>query len=79
MALVGKLLMVTGQYIIVGYQLYILKDYMKLNASASARTLTIMSTCLMVTGIFCPAIIGPITDKLHRVKLPVAITLVYSG
>ncbi|MFC6255208.1 MFS transporter [Secundilactobacillus hailunensis] len=74
MALVGKLLMVTGQYIIVGYQLYILKDYMKLNASASARTLTIMSTCLMITGIFCPAIIGPITDKLHRVKLPVAIT-----
>lgn len=79
LALIGKLLMVTGQYIIVGYQLYILKDYMNLNSSAAAKTLALMSTCLMITGIFCPAIIGPITDKIHRVKLPVAITTCLLG
>ncbi|MFH5810611.1 MFS transporter [Companilactobacillus sp. FL22-1] len=79
LALIGKLLMVTGQYIIVGYQLYIFKDYMKLNAAATARTLTLMSTALMITGIFCPAIVGPIVDKLHRVKGPVAITTIMLG
>lgn len=52
----GKLLMVTGQYVIVGYQLYIFSDYMKLSTSQQESSVAIMSTILMITGIICCAV-----------------------
>lgn len=79
LALVGKLLMVTGQYVIVGYQLYIFTDYMKLGKAATAASIATMSSILMVTGILFTALAGPISDKMHRLKAPVALTTVLLG
>ncbi|MBT1161047.1 MFS transporter [Bifidobacterium sp. SO1] len=78
-ALVGKMLMVTGQYVIVGYQLYIFSDYMKLDADGQNAALKIMSMILMVTGIVFCVIAGPLADRFHRLKLPVAITTIMLG
>lgn len=79
LALAGKILMVTGQYVIVGYQLYIFTDYMKLDDKATASSVSIMSIILMITGILFCAIAGPLTDKFHRLKAPVAVTTVMLG
>ncbi|MCT3393130.1 MFS transporter [Lentilactobacillus hilgardii] len=79
LALAGKLLMVTGQYVIVGYQLYIFTDYMKLGKAATAASIATMSSILMVTGILFTALAGPISDKMHRLKAPVALTTVLLG
>lgn len=79
LALVGKLLMVTGQYVIVGYQLYIFTDYMKLNQSETANSISAVSMILMVTGIVFAAFAGPLVDKIGRLKLPVALTTVMLG
>lgn len=79
LALAGKLLMVTGQYVIVGYQLYIFTDYMKLGKSATAAAIATMSTILMITGIIFTALAGPISDKVHRLKMPVALATIMLG
>lgn len=79
LALVGKLLMVTGQYVIVGYQLYIFTDYMRLHRSAASAAIATMSTILMITGFIFTALAGPISDKIHRLKAPVALTTVMLG
>ena len=79
LALVGKMLMVTGQYVIVGYQLYIFSDYMKLDADQQSASLKIMSMILMITGIVFCIIAGPLADRFHRLKLPVAVTTILLG
>lgn len=79
LALAGKMLMVTGQYVIVGYQLYIFTDYMNLSKGATAASIATMSSILMVTGILFTALAGPISDKIHRLKAPVALTTILLG
>lgn len=79
LALAGKILMVTGQYVIVGYQLYIFTDYMKLDDKATAGSVSIMSVILMITGIVFCAVAGPLADKFHRLKAPVAVTTIMLG
>lgn len=79
LALIGKLMMVTGQYVIVGYQLYIFTDYMKLSKGATSSSIATMSAILMVTGIIFTALAGPIADHMHRLKAPVALTTILLG
>jgi MFS family permease len=79
LALIGKILMVTGQYVIVGYQLYIFTDYMKLNNNQTASSVSLMSTILMITGILFCALAGPISDHFHRLRAPVAVTTIMLG
>ena len=79
LALAGKMLMVTGQYVIVGYQLYIFSDYMKLDSDAQTAAISTMSLILMITGIVFCVIAGPLSDRFHRIKAPVAITTIMLG
>ncbi|MCO7126024.1 MFS transporter [Sporolactobacillus shoreicorticis] len=79
LALFGKILMVTGQFVIVGYQLYIFTDYMKLNNGQTASSVSLMSLILMITGIVFCALAGPISDRIHRLRAPVAITTIMLG
>lgn len=79
LALSGKMLMVTGQYVIVGYQLYIFTDYMKLGKAATAASIATMSAILMVTGIVFTALAGPIADKTRKLKGPVALSTILLG
>lgn len=72
LALIGKFMMQTAGFMISGYQLYILTDYMKLNQSVTSNTIAIISMILMVTAIIFGAISGPIADKIGRLKVPVA-------
>lgn len=68
LALFGKLLIVAAHYVIVGYQLYIFTDYMKMNAGRAASSLSIMSTILMFAGMIFAAVSGPIADKIGSIK-----------
>ncbi|MGV3184757.1 MFS transporter [Weissella paramesenteroides] len=79
LALAGKMLMVTGQYVIVGYQLYIFTDYMKLGKVETAASIATMSAILMVTGIVFTALAGPIADKTRKLKAPVALSTILLG
>ena len=74
LALIGKLCVVSAQFTVSGYQLYILTDYIKLSNEESAGYIGIISTILMVMSIVLSLFSGPIADKFHWRKWPVVIT-----
>lgn len=71
LALFGKFLIMAAAFGISNYQLYILTDYMGLDESATAATVSLVSLCLMVTALVMAAVAGPLADKLGTVKKPV--------
>ena len=73
LALIGKLCVVSAQFTVSGYQLYILTDYIKLSNEESAGYIGIISTILMVMSIVLSLFSGPIADKFHWRKWPVVI------
>lgn len=79
LAVFGKLLFVSAQFVITGYQLYIFVDYMKQSSATAAHSLSIMSTILLVTGVTFAAISGPLADRFHSLKLLVAVSTVVMG
>lgn len=79
LAVFGKLLFVSAQFIITGYQLYIFVDYMRLSSSDATHNLSVMSLILLITGVAFAIIGGPMADKFHSLKLLVAISTVVMG
>ena len=72
LALAGRLLLIFGWSMVSGYQLYILKKFCGLGKEA-ASTLATMSVISMIVLIVCSIVSGPISDKLHRRKIIVAV------
>ena len=79
LSLFGKLMIVAAHYIIVGYQLYIFTDYMRLNSAKAASSLSVMSTILMITGMIFAAVSGPIADKIGSIKKMMVVASVGFG
>lgn len=73
LALFGKFLIISANFAISGYQLYILTDYMKLDDAGTATYVAAIAMIMMVTAIVMSACAGPISDKIGRRKLPVII------
>ena len=73
LALAGRLLLIFGWSMVSGYQLYILKKFCGLGKEAAASTLATMSVISMIVLIVCSIVSGPISDKLHRRKIIVAV------
>ncbi|NEG56064.1 MFS transporter [Bifidobacterium sp. SMA15] len=72
LALFGKMLVNTATTAIMAYQLYILSDYIGLGTSGQQKYVSIISMLLMVTAIVMSIVAGPISDRIHSRKLPVA-------
>lgn len=73
LALFGKLCVVSAQFTVGGYQLYILTDYIHLADTDAARYISYISVLLMVFSLSFAFISGPIADRLHVRKWPVVI------
>lgn len=76
LALVGKMMMVTGTSVISGLLLYILMDYSGLKAGSEEIKyyLSTISVIMMVAGIAMAASAGYIADRIGFIKLPVVFT-----
>lgn len=74
LALFGKLCIVSAQFTVSGYLLYILTDYIKLDEKTSATYIGYVSAIMMITAIVLSLISGPIADKMHWRKWPVVIS-----
>lgn len=79
LAVFGKLLFISAEFIVTGYQLYIFVDYMKLSSASATHNLSIMSVILLITGVAFAIIGGPMADKFHSLKLLVAVSTVVMG
>ena len=73
LALMGRLLLILGWNMISGYQLYILQKYCGLSVKDSAATISTMSVISMVVLIVTSMVSGPLSDRLQRRKVIVAI------
>jgi MFS family permease len=71
LALFGKMLINTATTAIMGYQLYILSDYIMLGKGGQQTYVSIISTLLMITAIIMSITAGPISDKIKSRKIPV--------
>lgn len=73
LALFGKFLIISANFAISGYQLYILTDYMRQSDSDAGHFIAIISMGLMITAIVMSGCAGFISDKIGRRKLPVIV------
>lgn len=76
LALSGKFLIIAATFAISGYQLYILTDYMRLSKGETSLYVSLISLFLMITALIMSAVAGPISDRLHRRRLPVVVAAV---
>ncbi|MFE4949348.1 MFS transporter [Leifsonia sp. NPDC056665] len=68
----GRLLLYAGYFMVTGYQLYILRDYVGLGAKAGGYV-PLLSLISMVGTIITTLIGGPLSDKLGRRKVVVIV------
>lgn len=73
LALMGRLLLILGWNMISGYQLYILQKYCGLSVKDSAATISAMSVISMIVLIVTSMVSGPLSDRLQRRKIIVAV------
>ncbi|MCO7125161.1 MFS transporter [Sporolactobacillus shoreicorticis] len=74
LALFGKMLISTATTAIMGYQLYILSDYILLNTGGQQKYVSIISTLLMITAIVMSISSGTISDRIKSRKIPVFVS-----
>lgn len=73
-ALVGRLLLIFGYNMIVGYQLYVCMRYIGQDKTAASATVSTMAVITMVVSLVVSLASGPISDHLGKRKLPVFIS-----
>ncbi|PJJ55696.1 MFS transporter [Compostimonas suwonensis] len=78
-ALVGRLLIVLGYYMVSGYQLYILTDHMGLDDAAAAQFITLAALVNLAALTVAALVSGPVSDRLGRRKAPVIVASVLIG
>jgi MFS family permease len=78
-AFLARLLIILGYYVIGGYQLYILTDYIGLTSAAAAVIITTASLINLVASIVGSLVSGPVSDLLRRRKVVVIIASVLIG
>lgn len=79
LALFGKFFMVMGHTIITTYLLYIFTDYMSMTDKSAGHSISIVSTIMLFVGLVFSLVSGILSDKLKRVKMPVAIATYLLG
>lgn len=79
LALFGKFFMVMGHTIITTYLLYIFTDYMSMSDKSAGNSISMVSTIMLFVGLVFSLVSGILSDKLKRVKMPVAIATYLLG
>lgn len=72
--IVGRLMLIFGYNMIVGYQLYVCMKYIGQDTKAAASTVSTMAVITMVVPLVVPLVSGPISDRIGKRKLPVFVS-----
>lgn len=73
-ALVGRLMLIFGYNMIVGYQLYVCMRYIGQDKTAASATVSSMAVITMIVSLVVSLVSGPLSDKIGKRKLPVFIS-----
>ena len=74
LALIGRLMLIFGYNMIVGYQLYVCMKYIGQDAKAAAATVSTMAVITMIVSLVVSLVSGPISDRIGKRKLPVFVS-----
>ncbi|GAB3301340.1 MFS transporter [Pseudoclavibacter terrae] len=69
----GRVLNIIGTYVVTGYQLYIVTDYLGASTEEAARILPVLGIISLIGSMFVGTAIGPISDKFKRRKIFIVI------
>ena len=73
-ALVGRLMLIFGYNMIVGYQLYVCMRYIGQDKNAASETVSAMAIITMVVSLVVSLVSGPLSDRIGMRKLPVFVS-----
>ena len=74
MQFIGRLMLIFGYNMIVGYQLYVCMKYIGQDAKAAAATVSTMAVITMIVSLVVSLVSGPISDRIGKRKLPVFVS-----
>jgi MFS family permease len=76
----GRAAMILGYFLVAGFELYVLTDYVSLPAGISPATgVTILAVISTLCSVLSAAVAGPLSDRLNRRKLFVIGSAAISG
>ncbi|WP_426518105.1 MFS transporter [Diaminobutyricibacter sp. McL0618] len=67
-AFTGRLLLYTGYFMVTGYQLYILTDYIHLGSAGALAAIPLFGIASLLGIIVATVVAGPISDRIGRRK-----------
>lgn len=79
LALIGKMLQGVANFAITGYLLYIMTDFLNQSGSQTQIMIQKLNLIMLVFGILCGLLAGPLSDKTNYLKLPVALSTIFLG
>ncbi|GCB53462.1 hypothetical protein SNL152K_10819 [Streptomyces sp. NL15-2K] len=65
----GRLFNIIGTYVVVGYQLYILTDYLGATIAEAGKTMSLLGLAQLVGSVIVGTAVGPISDRFNRRKV----------
>ncbi|MFF4795873.1 MFS transporter [Streptomyces sp. NPDC001276] len=78
-ALFGRLLLILGYFLIMGYMLYILTDHMHQSSEQAQKLITLTALLTLAGSLVGASIAGPLSDTLGRRKAPVFVSSAFIG
>lgn len=79
LALLGKMLQGIANFMITGYLLYIMTDFLKQDGTQTQDMIQKLNLIMLVFGILCGLLAGPLSDKFNILKIPVALSTIFLG
>lgn len=72
----GRVLNIIGTYVVTGYQLYIITDYLGATTEEAGSIIPVLGILSLIGAVFVGTAIGPISDKFKRRKIFIVIASV---
>lgn len=79
LALIGKILQGVANFAITGYLLYIMTDFLQQGDEQTQVTIQLLNIIMLIFGILCGLLAGPLSDKFKLLKIPVAASTIFLG
>lgn len=79
LALIGKLFQGVGNFMVTGYLLFIMTDFLNKGTTETQQSIQLINGIMLIFGILLGFVAGPLSDKYKLLKIPVALSTIFLG
>ncbi|MDK1726655.1 MFS transporter [Dellaglioa algida] len=79
LALIGKLFQGVGNFMVTGYLLFIMTDFLRKGTQETQQSIQLINGVMLIFGIAMGFVAGPVSDKFKILKLPIALSTILLG